>query len=295
MSSKTAALQNLFGQKKRKSANRSLWGTALIFTFLLLMGAFMILPFVYSIVNSFKPMDELFIFPPQFFVRRPTTLNYTLLFKLTANLWVPFSRYIFNSLFISIFTTGVYVILSSMAAYPLAKYKLKVAWLYKIVEGALLFNGTVLWLPQYVISAKMGLINTYFAYIIPALAAPLGLFLMKQFMEQVPMAIIESAQADGAKQVTVLFRIIMPMVKPAWLTLIVFCFQGIWNQQPFNLVFNEELKMINMAISQIVSGGISRMGVSMASGVVVMIPPLIVFLVSQSSIIETMAHSGIKE
>ena len=289
------AIKKLLSAKKRKSANRSAWGTIAIFTFLIALSLFMVLPFVYSIINSFKPMDELFIFPPQFFVRRPTGMNYTLLFKLTANLWVPFSRYIFNSLFVSIVTTGVYVIISSMAAYPLAKYKLRVSWLYKIVEGALLFNGTVLWLPQYVISAKMGLINTYWAYMIPALAGPLGLFLMKQFMEQIPMSIIESAQVDGAKQIRILFEIILPVVKPAWLTLVVFCFQGIWNQQPFNLVFNEELKMINMAITQIVSGGISRMGVSMAAGVIMMIPPLLVFLVSQSSIIETMAHSGIKE
>jgi ABC-type glycerol-3-phosphate transport system permease component len=217
-----------------------------------------------------------------------------MLFKLASNLWVPFSRYIFNSLFIAVVATAGHVIISSLAAYPLAKYKLRLLWLFDIVVMALLFSATVLWIPQYVIMSQMKIINTYLVYILPALPAPIGLFLMKQFMEQIPFVLIESATIDGASQWKIFWKVVMPQVKPAWLTLMVFAFLSTWNQQAFGLVFNEELKTINDAISQIMAGGFSRLGVSMAGSIFVIIPPIIVFIVSQDKVIETMAYSGIK-
>lgn len=280
---------------RHRRVSRSLGGTIVIFVLLLLTAAFMVLPLVYSIINAFKPLDELFLFPPRFFVKRPTTMNFILLFQVAANTRIPFTRYIFNSVAISLLTTGVHVLISSMAAYPLAKYRLKVRWLFQLVVMAMLFNSTVLWLPQYVILSRIHAINTYWVYILPFVASPLGLFLMKQFIEQVPTSLIEVSQMEGANQWVIFTRIIMPQVKPGWLTLIVFCFQNIWNLQPLNMVFDEQLKMMNMAITQITSAGISRLGVSMAAGVLIMLPPLLVFVFTQNSIIETMAFSGIKE
>ena len=182
-----------------------------------------------------------------------------------------------------------------MAAYPLAKYKLRLGWLFDLVVLTLLFNGTVLALPQYVIMARLHLINTMLVYIIPNLAAPLGLFLMKQFMERIPMPLIESARIDGATQFQIFFRIVMPQVKPAWMTLTLFTFQSVWAQQPLNMVFDENLKLLNMAFTNVIAAGISRMGPSMASAVVLMLPLIVVFLVTQSNVIETMSASGIKE
>ncbi len=262
------------------------------------LGLFMILPILYSGMNAFKPLDELYRFPPRFFVQRPTGTNFFLLHKLSSNLWVPFSRYLFNSVFVAMAATVGHVVIASMAAYPLAKFRLPVKWLFDLVVMTLLFNGVALWIPQYVILAQTGMINTFFAYIVPGLAAPIGLFLMKQFMEQVPFTLIESAMIDGAKHTRVFWQIVMPQVKPAWLTLTVFSFQSVWNQQAYGIVFDEQRKLLNNAIESIgsvMSGQFqARLGVAMAGAVILMIPPILVFVLTQDKVIETMAHSGIK-
>lgn len=280
---------------RRKRSNRSLAGDIAIFLFLIILGAFMALPLVYAVVTAFKPVEELFLFPPTFWVKRPTVKNFTSLFKLISNLSVPFSRYIFNSLFICTVGTVGHMLIASMAAYPLAKHNLRIKWFFNVVVTALLFNGTVLWLPTYVVIAKLGLINTYWSMIIPALPMPLGLFLMKQFMEQLPTSVIESASIDGASQMTILRKIIMPMVKPAWLTLLVFAFQNIWNQNSQGMIFDEELKTIIVAMNNVSTGSFIRAGVSMAGSLLLMIPPILIFIFSQSGIMETMAYSGVKE
>ena len=288
-------MRKLFRFKRLRRGGRSRVGNAALFVVMIALSVLMIAPLVYSVINSFKPLDELFAYPPRFFVVRPTMENYSMLFKLVANMRVPFSRYLFNSAFITALTTVASVVIASMAAYPLAKYKLRLGWLFDLVVLTLLFNGTVLALPQYVIMARLHLINTMLVYIIPNLAAPLGLFLMKQFMERIPMPLIESARIDGATQFQIFFRIVMPQVKPAWMTLTLFTFQSVWAQQPMNMVFDENLKLLNMAFTNVIAAGISRMGPSMASAVVLMLPLIVVFLVTQSNVIETMSASGIKE
>ena len=281
--------------KRKRLSGRTIGGDLVIFLFLGIFGLFMALPMVYAVVTAFKPIEEMFIFPPQFWVRRPTLKNFTMLFKLVSNLSVPFSRYIFNSIFICALGTVGHLLVASMAAYPLAKYKLRIGWFFNVVVVALLFNGTVLWLPTYVVIAKLGLINTYWSIIIPTLPMPLGLFLMKQFMEQLPSSVIESASIDGAGQMTILWRIVMPAVKPAWLTLLVFAFQSIWNQTTDGMIFDEQLKTLPVAISKISTGSFARAGVATAGALLMMIPPIVIFLFSQSGIMETMAHSGVKE
>lgn len=261
---------------------------------LLIFAVFMATPLVYAVVTAFKPLDEIYAFPPKLYVVRPTAENFKTLFKLTSKLWVPFSRYIFNSVFTSVTATAGHVIVASMAAYVLAKHHLMIHGFFRLVILALLFNGMVLWLPQYVIMSKLGIINTYWVYILPNLAMPLGLFLMKQFMEQVPGSLIEAAELEGAGQFRIFSRVVMPMVKPAWLTLVIFCFQTVWNSAHDSQIFDEQLKVINSAISQVSSGGIARAGAAMAGSLFLMIPPILVFLFSQGSVVETMAHSGVK-
>jgi len=279
---------------KTPKQRRSLAGSILTVTLLLLFGAFSAIPLYYAVVSSLKPMDELFIFPPRIYVSRPTADNYINLFNLISDAWVPMSRYLFNSVFVSVTATVGHVMLASMAAYPLAKYKLKISFLFNIVVIALLFNATILWIPQYIILSNVHLLNTYWVYILPVLPLPLGLFLMKQFISQVPTEIIESAKMDGAGHFRTYFSIVMPQVKPAWLTLTVFAFQMVWNQQPLNMVYDEDIKLINMAMTQITSVGMSRFGESMAVGVILMIPPILVFVFTQKNVIETMTMSGIK-
>ena len=279
----------------RRLRKRSVAGNIVIFLILLIVGIFLAAPLLYSVVTSLKPIEEVYVFPPRFFVRRPTMSNYTSLLYVMTNMGVPLTRYLFNSLFTSILATGLHVIFSSMAAYPLSKYNLRVSWLFPLVVGALLFNTTVLAIPQYLMLTKLRLVNTYLVYILPSISLPLGLFLMKQFMEKVPTSLIESAKIDGAGQMRTFFTIVMPNVKPAWLTLCVFAFQQIWNQQPMAMVYDEELKLINMVMTQVTQSGMARVGAAMAAGVLIMIPPLLVFLFTQSNVIETMSSSGIKE
>lgn len=282
--------------KKAKHLNRSAGGNFLVFVLLALIGAFMALPVVYSTVQAFKPMEEIFIFPPRFTVKNPTIKNFKLIGQLAGGLWVPFSRYLFNSVFVSIVGTAGNVIISSMAAYPLAKHDFpgkKI--LFRLVTVSLLFTGGVIELPRYIVMAKLHIVNTYGALILPVVASSMGLFLMKQFMEQINESLLEAARMDGMNERQIFFRIVMPLVKPAWLTQILFAFQGIWGMTGGNYIYKENLKLFPTALAQIQSGGIARAGVAAAASLVMLIPPVIMFMVTQSSIMETMAHAGIKE
>lgn len=288
--------KKMHGIKKTKRVNRSTGGNAAVFLMLIILGSFMLLPVVYTVVQAFKPMEELFLFPPRFMVQNPTFKNFKLISQLIDNLWVPFSRYLFNSVFVSAVGTAGNVIIASMAAYPLAKNDFpgkKV--LFKIVTVALLFSGGVLGLAQYIIMAKLNMINTYWALILPSVATPMGLFLMKQFMEGISTSLLEAARLDGMNEFQIYWHIVMPNVKPAWLTMIIFAFQGMWSMTGGNFIYKENLKMLPTALAQIQSGGIARAGVAAAANLLMFIPPVLMFLITQSSIMETMAHAGIKE
>ena len=285
-----------FKHKKRTKPNHSGVGDFFSIFFLILMGSFMALPLVLAISNSLKPLEELFIFPPRFFVRNPTLDNFHDVFVLMSQSWVPFSRYIFNTVFITIVGTLGHLFVASLCAYALAKHKFPgrnvIFW---IIVTAIMFSTQVTAIPNYLIMTKIGWLDKYLSLIVPAIAKPLGLFLMKQFMEQIPDSLLEAARIDGAREVTVFWKIAMPQVKPAWLTLIIFCFQDLWNLQGSNYIFSEELKTLPYALSQISAAGISRAGATSAVAVIMMAVPIIIFVISQSNIIETMASSGIKE
>ena len=242
-------------------------------------------------------MDEIFLFPPKLWVNKPTFDNFADLFVLMGKTWVPFSRYIFNTAFITVVGTLGHLLIASMAAYVLSKYRFPGnKFFFLIVTTALMFTPQVMAIPNYLVMTKLGWVDTYLALIVPAFASPLGLFLMKQFMEQIPDALIEAAKVDGAKEVRIYFKIVMPLVKPASLTLAIFSIQFLWNQRASNFIYAEELKTLPYALSQIISGGvIARAGVGAAVSLILMIVPLLFFIFAQSNIIETMASSGIKE
>lgn len=283
-------------RRKKLRQNRSLGGDIAVYSVLIFVGIFMAFPLVYAINSAFKPLDEIFAYPPKLFVTNPTTDNFKDLMILMAESWVPFTRYIFNTVFITAMGTAGHLLVASMGAYVLAKYKFPGSKaFFNLVVTALMFNGYVTAIPNYLLISKLGLVDTYWAIIIPAFASPMGLFLMKQFMEGVPTALIEAAKIDGAKEWTIFTRIVMPMVKPAWLTLIIFSVQGLWNNKASTFIFSEELKTLPYALQQIINGGVSRAGIGSAVTLVMMIVPLAIFIFSESNIIETMASSGIKE
>lgn len=275
---------------------RSRGGNFVMFFLLFVCGAFMVLPIVYSILQSLKPLNEINLFPPRFFVTRPTLSNYKKLLNLSANLWVPFSRYVFNSFFISITVTVLSVLISSMCAYPLAKYRFPGSkWIFRIIVLALLFSTQVTYIPQYVLLSKMKMINTYWAMILPPLSGTLGLYLMKQYMTALPDSLLEAAKLDGAGEYRVFWTIVMPNVKPAWLTLVIFTFQSIWNSSNNSYIYKEQLKMLPTVMSQMAASGVARVGVGAASSVVLMIPVILLFIFTQRNIIDTMANSGMKD
>ena len=255
------------------------------------------LPIVYTVCTSLKPLEEILIFPPRFFVTRPVIDNYTALPKLLSNLSVPLSRYVFNSLFVSISTTLLHIFIASMAAFVIAKVKFKGSkTLFLLVQFALLYNAYTLAIPQYVIFSKLHIIDTYWVYILPYLPSTLGVFLVKQFIDSsIPDALLEAGRIDGAGIFRIYAQIALPIMKPAWLTLALFAFRDIWSMQPGGTIFSEELKMLPNIMSTISAGGIARSGSAMAATVILLIPPIIVYMVSQGSVMETMSNSGIKE
>lgn len=282
--------------RREKKVNRSLFGDLSLFLLLACFGAFMAVPLIFAINNAFKPLDEIFLFPPRMFVRNPTLSNFSDLFNLMANSWVPFSRYIFNTVFITLAGTVGHVILASAAAYPLAKHKFPGARImFTVIVLSLMFAPQVTAIPNYMTMAWLGWIDTYWSVIIPAFAFPLGLYLMKQFMEQIPDALLEAAKIDGASEYRIFWQIVMPLVKPAWLTLMILLFQLLWGTDGGNFIYSEELKTMHYALGQIVLGGIARAGVGAAVALMMMTVPIVLFVISQGSIIQTMASSGMKD
>lgn len=282
--------------KKRKKYSGSVGGDIAIFLLLAIVGLFMLFPIYLSIVQSLKPIEELFIFPPKMYPINPTSQNFSDLMYIAENMWVPFTRYVFNSALVSITVTLCQLLFGCSAAYALSKCNFPgKAALNKIIELALLFTSSVMYIMQYMVMSQIGIINTYFALILPAIASPMTLFLMRQFMGQLPDSMIEAAKLDGASQFRICWQVVMPNVKPAWITLIIFAFNGAWQITGYSFIYDESLKTIPTLLSQIGAGGIARAGVAAAAVVILMLPPMILFIFCQSNVMETMAHSGLKE
>ncbi|MBP3646814.1 MAG: carbohydrate ABC transporter permease [Clostridia bacterium] len=263
---------------------------------LALVAVAMAFPLVFSIASSLKPLDELFRFPPKVFPQHVTLDNFSDLFVTLGQSYVPFSRYLVNTFFITFVGTAGHLLIASMAAFVLAKYDFPGGkTFFGIVVTALMFSGYVTGIPNYVIMSKLKMIDTFWAVILPAFAAPIGLFLMKQFMEGLPTALIEAAHLDGASEMRIFWSIVMPNVKPAWLTVIIFSVQSLWNTNAATVIYSESNKTLVYALQQIQAGGVARTGQAAAVTVIVMLVPITIFILSQSQILETMASSGLKD
>lgn len=277
------------------------FGGILLYVVLTVFGLLMLAPLVYMVSSAFKPTSELFLFPPRFFVINPTMKNFYQLLLVTGTSAVPFARYIFNSIVVTVCIVTGGVVISAMAAYPLSKHygmPFKKS-IFSMIILALMFAPQVTQIPQFLVISKLGLMNTYVALILPHLAAPVGLFLMKQFLDQIPDALLEAATIDGAGEWKILWRVIMPMLKPAWATLALFSFIASWNDGWSAAIYTttEDMKTLPLAL-QTISGGygvIARVGTVAAASLLMILPTIIVFVITQRMVLETMAHSGIKE
>lgn len=281
---------------KKRKPNRSIAGDLFLYLFLLGMAWLMAVPLIYQINNALKPLDELFKYPPRMWALNPTLDNFSDLFVTMGKSWVSFLRYLFNTVFVTVVGTAGHLLIASMGAFVLAKYEFPGAQtFFKVVTVSMMFVWQVTQIPNYLILNGLGLIDSYWAIIIPAFASPTGFFLMKQFMEGLPSTLIEAAKIDGATEWRVFSKIVMPNVKPAIMTMIIFQVQSLWNNPASMYIYSEEKKTLVFAMNQIQAGGIARTGQGAAVAVVLIIVPIVTFIISESQILETMASSGLKD
>lgn len=272
------------------------------FYFILLpIAIFMILPVVYIISHAFKPLDELFMFPPRFIVQKPTLDNFGMLWRAASTTGVPMSRYFFNSLVVSFITVAANMFIVTMAGYALSKKKFKIKkHLLNLNQIALMFVPIAVTIPRYLIIQNLGLINNFAVHILPLLAMPVGLFLVKQFIDQVPDSLIESAQIDGANDFIIIRKIIMPIIGPALATVGLLTFQIVWNNVETSNLFvtDESIKTLAFYLSvftdRAAEGSIAGAGMAAAAGMIMFLPNLFIFIFMQSRVMNTMSHSGIK-
>ncbi len=292
---KTGKILGIF-KRREKKLNRSAAGNAILFFIMAFCGVAMVMPLVMIINNCLKPLDELFQFPPKIFVRNPTLENFSDLFVLVNDSWVPFSRYMLNTVIITGGGMIGHVIIASMAAYPLAKHDFpgkKI--LFAFVVMSMMFSWQVTQTPQYMIISWLHINNSYWALILPACSFGMGLYLMKQFMEQIPDSLMESARLDGASEYRIFWSIVMPNVKPAWLTLAIFQFQQMWGNTGSTFLRDEQLKPLQYSLNQIAAGGAARAGAGAAVTFIVAAVPITFFLICQKNVLETMTTSGMKD
>lgn len=263
---------------------------------------FMLLPILFIFSHAFKPPDELFAYPPRFFVTNPTFKNFTDLFTKIANSGIPVSRYLFNSVVITLVTIAASIVVSSTAAYALSKkrFKLKKA-LFAINTVALMFVPIAVTIPRFLIVERIGLMDTFLVHILPGLAMPVGLFLIKQFIDGIPDEVVEAAQIDGATDVMIYWRIILPMIKPAIATIAILTFQATWNNADISTLYinDESLKTFAFYLSTLTStaagaNAVAGQGIAAAASLIMFLPNLIIFIFLQSKVMSTMSHSGLK-
>ena len=288
--------QTIHHYKHRRKPNRSVGGDIGIYIFLAICSLMMVFPLFFAICNALKPLDEVLKNPPTVLPRNPTLDNFSDLLITMSQGWVPLSRYIWNTVFITVVGTVGHVVFASMAAYVLAKYRFPGGNLFfRLAVVALMFSGYVTGIPNYLIMCKLHMVDTYWSLILPAIGGSLGLFLMKQFMDGFPMSLIEAAKIDGASELLIFWKLVMPNVKPAWLTISIFSIQNLWNNAQITYIYTESKKMLRYALDQVALGGIARTGQQNAVIVFTMSVPIVFFIFSQSQIMETMATSGLKD
>jgi len=280
------------GTKRKKD-----YSLLIILLFLTGLGVFMMLPLVFLISTAFKPMEELFVYPPRFLVYHPTLDNFKNLFMAMSGDRIPLTRYFFNSIVVSGVTVSLTIIIGSLASYPLAKHKFPGhKMLFGLIIVSLMFAPEVVEIPRYLVVSYLGLMDTYSALILPSLAFPIGLFLMKQFLEQVPDEIFEAGKIDGASEWTMLFRFAIPLIRPAWATVVILSFTAIWNDAGSSALFTqtEQMKTLPYYLSTVNGQGVARAGANAAATFLLTMPTVLIFVLFQRQVLSTMAHSGIK-
>lgn len=274
-------------------------GQLKFYVILVPLAIFMALPIVYIINHAFKPLGELFAFPPKFFSTNPTFDNFIRLYQTTQSSSISLTRYIFNTLLVTIAVVVGTVFIGSLAGFALSKLKFKgKALLFEINTLSMMFVPAAVLIPRYLVIDKLHIMDTYYAHILPLLAMPVGLFLIKQFMDQVPDELIEAAVVDGASMFKVYYKIILPLIKPAVATVCILSFQQVWGNLETSNMFTtkENMKTLAFYMSTLVNANtsVAGQGIAAAGSLIMFVPNILLFVLLQSKVMNTMAHSGIK-
>lgn len=289
-------MKKLRTRKHAVVLNRSVSGDTTITAVLVIFGIFMFLPTYYLVITAFKPIGEMFLTPPNFYIIKPTFQNFIDLFASMTSTWVPISRYVFNTIFISLGATIGCLIIGSMAAYSISKVRFPGSnAIFALIVYSLMISSTVTGIAHFLIFVALNWLNTYTISIVPIWASTLGLYLMKNFIDStIPDSMIEAARLEGCSEFRIYLTLVMPLVKPAWLTLMITVFQNVWNVGASSYVYSENLKTFDNAINSIISAS-GTQGAGAAAAVIMMSVPIIVFIITQSQIVETMGSSGMKD
>lgn len=280
---------------KSHNINRGTSGNIVTLVIIVFLSVFMLMPLAYVINNAFKPIDELYKFPPTIFVQNPTTKNFVDMFNLIGETNMSFLRYVFNTVFLTTCAAVGQIIMASLCAYSISKIPFPGAKIvFRVIIFSLMFSDSVTAVPKFILFSKLGLVDTYWGMLIPSLVSTMGLFLMKQFMDNtIPNELLEAARIDGAGEIRIFSRIVMPLLKPAWFTLVILAIKTSWGASSTN-TYREVFKTLPQALEQISSGGISRTGVSSAAALIMLIIPIVAFIVTQSKMVDTMGSAGLK-
>ncbi len=270
-----------------------------IYAVLIPMCLVMVLPIIYIVNHAFKPLEELFAYPPKFFVTNPSLTNFFKLINATATSRVPFSVYLFNSIFVTVCVLAFTLLFTTMAAFALSKLNFKgKKLLLTLNDIGLMFVGLALQIPRYLIVDKLGIYDTYLAHILPIVVLPVGLLLLKQFVDGVPSALIEAAHIDGAGELKTYFSIILPLVRPAMATVSILMFQECWNNiETSSMYVDKDVLQTFAFYMQTLSSNtntVAGQGLAAAATLIMFVPNVVLFIIMQSKVMSTMATSGIK-
>lgn len=260
----------------------------------------MALPIVFIFMNAFKPVDELFAYPPRLYVKNPTFQNFVDLFQLTSQTNIPMSRYLFNSILYTVLTVVTTIYVSACAGYVLSKKKFRGRdALFKINQTALMFVPVAVQIPRYFVIVYTGLTDNFLANILPLLAVPTSVFLVKQFLDQLPDSLIEAAVIDGAGDITIMRKIVMPLIRSPLATVAILSFSSAWSSVEASTYYidNDSIKNFAFYVSTLTNASgnvVAGAGVSAAASLIMFLPSLILFIIMQSRVMNSMAHSGIK-
>jgi ABC-type glycerol-3-phosphate transport system permease component len=273
-----------------KGESRTL--NTVLYAVLIIGAAIMVIPFLWMIVTSFKPLDEIHAYPPSFIVHHPTIKAYVELFNL-----IPMGRYFFNSIFVAGTITIANLFFCSLAGYAFAKHEFAGRdKIFMLLLGSLMIPWQVNLIPQFIIIKNLGWLNSYPGLIVPAMSSAFGVFLMRQFIKSIPDDLIDAARIDGCGEFKIFGLIVLPLVRPALAALAIFTFMAQWNNfvWPLVIIKTREMKTLPLALSVLNSQFGDNFAMVMAGAVVATIPVLVVFIFFQKFFVKGITFTGIK-